>query len=116
MADELDRLQASLGFSGRSEVVRAGLKMLSADSKERENISGTIKSVLLLVHDQRAEKMVSQIRHKFDDVIDTQIHTELERGKCLEVFVLNGDALIIRKMYDNCQSGKGMDFVKLIVP
>jgi len=33
MADELDRLQASLGFSGRSEVVRAGLKMLSADSK-----------------------------------------------------------------------------------
>jgi CopG family nickel-responsive transcriptional regulator len=33
LLDEIDTLQGELGFSGRSEVIRAGIRMLLADSR-----------------------------------------------------------------------------------
>ena len=33
--NEIDKFQQELGFSGRSEVMRAGARMLLADNKEK---------------------------------------------------------------------------------
>ena len=48
---ELDKIQKEMGFSGRSEVIRTGVRTLLADIKERTELSGKIKAVLLLIHE-----------------------------------------------------------------
>jgi CopG family nickel-responsive transcriptional regulator len=112
---EIDKLQKDLEFSGRSEVIRAGARMLIADSKEKEKLEGRLNFVLLLVHAQKAEDAVTEIKHEFEDIISTQIHNHLREDKCLEVFILKGDAARIKELVRLFQTTGKMDYVKLIV-
>ena len=112
---EIDRIQKELGFSGRSEVIRAGARMLVADSREKEKLTGRINSILMLIHDQETEDVVTEIKHNFEDITKTQIHSHLKEDKCLEIFVLDGDADRIKEMVRLFQTNKGIEYVKLIV-
>ena len=112
---EIDRIQNALGYSGRSEVIRAGARLLISESKEKERLTGNINSILLLIHSQDAENVVSEIKHRFENVTKTQIHSHLRENKCLEVFVLDGEADRIKEMVRLLQTSRKMDYVKLIV-
>ena len=112
---EIDRIQNALGYSGRSEVIRAGARLLIAESKEKERLTGMINSTLLLIHSQDIEDVVTEIKHRFEDITKTQIHSHLRENKCLEVFVLDGDADRIKEMVRLFQTSRKMDYVKLIV-
>jgi CopG family nickel-responsive transcriptional regulator len=113
--NEIDRLQKELGFSGRSEVMRAGARMLLADNKEKGALEGGLNSVLLLIHAQKVEDTVTEIKHEFEDIISTQIHNHLREDKCLEVFILEGDAARIKQLVRLFQTNGKMDYVKLII-
>ncbi|MCX8175642.1 MAG: CopG family ribbon-helix-helix protein [Candidatus Bathyarchaeota archaeon] len=115
LVKEMDEVQKEFGFSGRSEVVRAGIRMLIADSREKKKLVGEINSILLLVHNQEVEDTVTTIKHEFEDIICTQIHSHLKDGKCLEVFILNGDAERIKQLTNSFQVCGKMEYVKLIV-
>lgn len=112
---EIDKIQRELGFSGRSEVIRSGIRMLIAENKEREKLTGKINSILLLIHEQKAEDVVTEIKHEFEDIIKTQIHSHLKNDKCLEIFILEGDAYRIKQFVKLFQINKKMMYVKLIV-
>ncbi|MGV8085484.1 MAG: CopG family ribbon-helix-helix protein [Candidatus Bilamarchaeum sp.] len=114
--EEIDRVREEFGFSGRSEVIRAGVRSLVAEDEQRKKLSGDIKSVLLIVHNEEAEAAINEIKHHHEDVIDTQIHTNLKEGKCLEIFVLSGKAEKIRELAKASETNKKVDYVKLIVP
>ncbi len=113
--EEIDRLQKELGFSGRSEVIRAGARMLLADNKEKEKLEGWRNSVLLLIHAQKMEDTVTEIKHEFEDIISTQIHNHLRGDKCIEVFILEGDAARIKQLVRLFQTSGKMDYVKLVI-
>jgi CopG family nickel-responsive transcriptional regulator len=115
MLEELDNIQKELGFSGRSEVIRAGARMLIADKREKEKLTGEINSILLLIHTQNVESVVTGIKHEFEDITNTQIHSHLKGGKCLEIFVLDGDAERIKEFVELFQTSGKMDYMKLIV-
>ncbi len=112
---EIDQLQKELGFSGRSEVIRAGARMLLADNREKEKLEGQLNSILLLIHTQKVEDTVTAIKHEFEDIISTQIHNHLREDKCIEVFILEGDAARIKDLVRLFQTTRKMDYVKLIV-
>jgi len=112
---EIDRIQNLVGYSGRSEVIRAGARLLISESKEKDRLTGKINSVLLLIHSQEIEDVVTEIKHKFEDITKTQIHSHLRENKCLEVFVIEGDADRIKEMVRLFQTSRKMEFVKLIV-
>jgi len=112
---EIDRIQRELGFSGRSEVIRAGARMLISESKEKEGLTGKINSALLLIHSREAEDVVTEIKHRFEDITKTQIHSHLKENKCLEIFVLDGDADRIKEMVRLFQTSRKMEYVKLII-
>lgn len=113
--DEIDTLQNEMGFSGRSEAIRAGIRMLLADKREKDDLFGVIDATLLVIHDEKYSALVSKIRHDFQSLIKTQIHNHLENQKCLEIFVIKGDAEKIRKMTNTFETNKSLDYVKLVV-
>ena len=112
---EIDRIKNTVGYSGRSEVIRAGARLLISESKEKDRLTGTINSILLLIHSQEIEDVVTEIKHKFEDITKTQIHNHLRENKCLEVFVLEGDAVRVKEMVRLFQTSRKMEYVKLIV-
>ena len=112
---EIEAIQDEMGFSGRSETIRAAIRMLMADKREKDDLIGTLDATLLVIHDEDASDNVSKIRHDFQDLIKTQIHNHLENNKCLEIFVVKGDAERIKLMKNSFQIEKNLDYVKLIV-
>lgn len=113
---EIGHLEKSLGFSGRSEVIRAGVRMLLADARDKERLSGKISGVLLVIHSQGAEGAVTQLKHRFEDIIHTQIHSHMKGDKCLEIFTLEGPAARVVELQKKLTTGGRMDYVKLVVP
>jgi len=111
---EIDKLQKALGFSGRSEIVRAGIRNLLAEEKDRQNLSGHLFAVLLAIHDEKSDDQVTEMGHGYDKLITTHIHNKIEGDRCLEIFLLKGDAEEVKDMTKKFQSNKKMDHVKLI--
>ena len=110
----LDKLK-SLGFSGRSEIIRAGIRNLLSDERMKEDLDGEINSLLLAVHDEDSDDQVSSIRHDFDKIIIVHLHNKIDKDRCLEIFALKGDAKDIKEISRQLQINKRMHFVKLIV-
>jgi CopG family nickel-responsive transcriptional regulator len=113
--EELDKIQKEMGFSGRSEVIRAGVRTLLADMKERTELSGKIKAVLLLIHDHKAEDAVTNIKHDFLDIVYTQLHNRFREGKCLEIFILDGEAGRVKQLVQSFQKNERIEQVKLVI-
>jgi len=116
LLQEVSRIQREMGFSGRSEVIRAGLRRLIAELRERERMRGRINSILLLVHEREDEDIVNQIKHDFDDIVNTQLHSHLRGDKCMEIFILDGEAERVREIVDCFETCGKMEYVKLIIP
>ena len=112
---EIDLLQDEMGFSGRSETIRAAIRMLLADKRDKEDLVGVLDATLLVIHDEDSSDNVSKIRHDFQDLIKTQVHNHLENHKCLEIFVVKGDANRIKMMKNSFQIDRNLDYVKLVV-
>ena len=115
MLEELNRIQKNIGFSGRSEAIRAGIRMLLSDIIDRETLVGRVRGVLLVIHDHEAENLVTKIKHDFLDIIHTQLHNRFKEGKCLELFILDGEANRITQLKNTFQKSEKMEHVKLIV-
>ncbi len=111
---ELDNLQSSMGFSGRSEAIRAGIRSFVSDEKQKSDLSGNIHAILLVVHNDEFDHAVSGITHNFEDLIITHLHSKIDKEKCMELFVINGDAEKVSTMTKDFQTNKNMDTVKLV--
>jgi CopG family transcriptional regulator, nickel-responsive regulator len=111
---EVDKLQSALGFSGRSEIIRAGIRNLLAEERERQDLTGLLHALLLVIHDEKSDDQVTEIRHEYDELINTHLHSKIDGDRCLEIFLIKGDANEIRQMTKKFQANKKMDHIKLI--
>jgi len=111
---ELDKLQTSMGFSGRSEAIRAGIRTFVSEEKQKADLSGNIHAILLVVHNDQFDHVVSGITHNFEDLITTHLHSKIEKEKCMELFLINGDAQKVSTITKDFQTNKNMDTVKLV--
>lgn len=113
---EMDRFQKELGYSGRSEIIRSGLRMLIASEKEKSSLYGKVAGTLIVVNEEEHNEDISGIRHKYNEIIKTQIHNHLDNHKCLQIFILEGDAGKVRMLMNELQTSKKADYIKLVVP
>ncbi|MBN1390495.1 MAG: CopG family ribbon-helix-helix protein [Candidatus Thermoplasmatota archaeon] len=112
--DVLDRMQRALGLSGRSEAVRACLRTAEDEIRDREVLTGNVEGVLMIVHESHRDWDLDDIRHSFQGIITTQIHSHLRNEKCLEVFIVNGDSATLKEMIFRFRGKDELDYVKFI--
>ncbi len=111
---EIDKLKKSMGFSGRSEIIRAGIRNLISEEKQRTNLSGIIHAILMVVHDEVSEQIVTGIKHNYEDLIDTHLHSKVDGNKCMELFLLHGQADKVDVMTRDFKTNRRIDHVKLV--
>ena len=112
---EMDKLQKTLGFSGRSEIVRAGIRSMLSEEKQRNDLTGVLHSLLLVIHDEKSDDEISNMRHSYDKLINTHLHSKIDRNRCLEIFLLRGEAEDDREADGNAGPMAGV-FVDLSKP
>ena len=111
---QIDSLQKNLGFSGRSDAIRAGIRSFVAEEKQKEDLSGNVNAILLVVHNDEYDNQVNGIKHSYEDLITTHLHSKIEGDKCMELFMLKGEAGSVSSITKDFQINKRMDTVKLV--
>ncbi|MDA1125201.1 MAG: CopG family ribbon-helix-helix protein [Crenarchaeota archaeon] len=112
--EQIDALQKNLGFSGRSDAIRAGIRSFVSEEKQKENLSGNVNAILLVVHNDEYDDQVSGIKHSYEDLITTHLHSKIEGDKCIELFMLKGEGNLVSDITKDFQINKKMDTVKLV--
>lgn len=111
---ELDSVRRDMGFSGRSEMIRAGIQMYIQETKQHDHVTGEQSAVLLVVHADEFDDQVAGITRDYEDLIRTHLHNKIDGNRCIELFVLDGSGERIRKITHGFSTSKKMDTVKLV--
>ena len=111
---QIDNLQKNLGFSGRSDAIRAGIRSFVSEEKQKEDLSGNVNAILLVIHNDEYDNQVTGIKHSYEDLITTHLHSKIEGDKCMELFMLKGEANLVTDITKDFQTNKKMDTVKLV--
>ena len=114
LLSEMEVLKKELGYTGKSELVRAAVRSLIAEKKERENLVGQVSSILIASHNEEAEEVVTGLKHRYERCINTHLHSKQESGKCLELFILKGEASDMKRMLNEFQKNRKIDYAKLV--
>jgi CopG family nickel-responsive transcriptional regulator len=114
MIAEMDQIQKIDGFAGRSELVRAAVRLLIEDSKEKDALSGHLNAIVIVTHDESNEAPVTKLKHEFEEIVRTHIHNKISHNNCVELFLLEGDAKKIGTMVREFQKEDKLKSVKLV--
>jgi CopG family nickel-responsive transcriptional regulator len=115
MIKDMDQIQKSRGFTGRSELVRAAIRLMLEDTKEKDSMAGRISAVVTVTHSQDDEEPITRLKHSFQDIVKTHIHSKINHGNCIELFLLEGDGKKVASMTKSFQKEENLKSVRLIV-
>ena len=110
----MDEIQESVGFSGRSELVRSAIRLMLEETREKEALKGPTSAILVVTHDKEDEESVTRIKHKFEDVVRTHVHSKVTDEDCVELFVVQGEGREVVAMSKAFQRDKGIRNVRLV--
>jgi CopG family transcriptional regulator, nickel-responsive regulator len=114
MVQAMDQIQDSVGFSGRSELVRAAIRLLLEDTRAKDVLSGKTNAVIVVGHDRDDEEPVTRLKHKFEDIVRTHVHVKVSHEDCIELFVLAGEGKEIAAMTKEFEKERKIRSVKLL--
>jgi CopG family nickel-responsive transcriptional regulator len=116
LLEDIDEFMDEQGFSGRSEVMRTAVRALLRDRKEISDLKGTVDAVVIVTHEDEDSGEIDNIQHDYQDTITTQLHNHMDEHKCLEVFMLHGEAEKVKELYNNFQASNKVEQAKIIIP
>jgi len=116
LLEDIDDFMGDQGFSGRSEVMRTAVRALLRDRKEISDLKGTVDAVVIVTHEDEDSGEIDNIQHDYQDTITTQLHNHMDEHKCLEVFMLHGDAEKVKELYNKLEASNKVEQAKIIVP
>ncbi len=111
---ELKKLQTEYGFNGRSETIRSAVFSLLNESKTLTQLTGNIDAAIIVTHPEKQTAALFKIMHEFQLLIKSQVHYHLNEHKCLEMFILRGEARKIEQVLKLLKKAK-VNVAKLIV-
>ncbi len=114
MLKDMDELEESFGFTGRSELVRAAMRLMLDENRERSGLSGEVNGLLVVTHDQEQEEPVTKLNHRFEDIIRTHVHSKTSSSICVELFLVHGPARKVVEMSKAFQAEDKMKSTKFI--
>ncbi len=108
---QLDLLQKELGLNGKSETIRAALKSLENETKDSKKMKGIVQVFLIVTHEHA--NLISII-HQEKVTVLTHLHQHVKE-KCIEVFLIESQAEIIRKLLSILSKNKKVLATKIVL-
>lgn len=103
-----------MGFSGRSEIIRTGIKAFVQEEKQKRSMQGRQSAILIVMHADKFDGQAAKIKHDYENLIRTHLHNRMDEDRCMEMFFLDGDYEKIRSITNGFLTDKNMDTVKLV--
>src|SRR5438094_8020567 len=87
LIESMTAIQESQGYAGRSDIVRAAIRLLLSDSREKASLAGGVAAILVVTHDESTDEPITRLKHAYYDFVRTHIHNKLGENDYLERFL-----------------------------
>ena len=94
LLERLDRFAEDHGFSGRSEVLREASRTLMEEFDDPRLEDRALMATVTVLFDYQTadvEEALIELRHEYDDLVASNLHSHVGNHNCMELFVLEGD-------------------------
>ena len=98
LVDQMDRLVSARGYSGRSDFIRAALRDHVHQLGQEQAHRGRRSATITLLYPDELERKVSEINHAAGRIVKSLMHSHLGNGKCVTVFIVEGEAEQVQKL------------------
>jgi CopG family nickel-responsive transcriptional regulator len=111
--EELDRIARSRKYRSRSEAVREAVREFINVDAWRQG-SGRTCVILAVIYDKSLQRAsLAALQHRFDE-IRTSLHTHLDKGDCLQIFVAEGTTARLKDLITEIRRIRGMKQTKFV--
>lgn len=94
LLEELDAFAEEHGFTGRSEVVREAARELLTEFQDSRLSDRELMAVVTVIFEYETtdvEGRMIDLRHEYDGLVASNIHSHVGDHHCMELFVLEGE-------------------------
>ncbi len=109
LIEELEKYQKITGIKSKSRLVQEALRLLITE--HRWQTSGKAVGVVGVIYNHdvgHADEELTDIQHKYMDVIVSTVHVHLDEEKCMLAIIVRGETGRIREMLNKVSSIKGV--------
>ncbi len=107
---KFDEVIKGRGYLSRSEALREAMRDYVA---QLSPVEGDNVFVISVIYGREIEKnLVSEVQHRYGDIIHTLIHLHLDDINCLEVLIVKGGKA--KELIENIRGIRGVKEVKFI--
>ena len=117
LLEDLDEMTSEQGYDNRSLAVADMIRDRLVEHRQKlgnEDIAGTI-TLVYDHHKQHVQATLTDIQHDHHELIISTLHVHLDHDNCLEVLVVRGKAVRVKKIADELIASKGVKHGKLTV-
>jgi CopG family nickel-responsive transcriptional regulator len=115
LLDKFDILIAEQGYTNRSEAIRDLIRNRFVEdewSRSEEDVVGTVTVVYNHEQSELAQKL-TEIQHRKHDLIISSVHVHLDQHNCLEVLIMRGAPVEVKKAGELLISTRGVKHGKI---
>jgi len=94
LLERIDAFAEEHGYTGRSEVVREASRNLLGEFEDRQLEDRELMGVVTVLFDYSSsavEQRMMKLRHEYEDLVASNVHSHIGDHYCLELFILEGD-------------------------
>jgi CopG family nickel-responsive transcriptional regulator len=97
------------GYSNRSEAVRDLIrKVLVNEEWEQDSEVVGVVSIVYNHHQPQLQEKITELQHKYHQLITSTTHVHMEHHNCLEVTIVKGRATLVRELAENLMALRGV--------
>jgi CopG family nickel-responsive transcriptional regulator len=113
---QVDTAIEQRGFASRSEIVRQSLRLFLNEDVRIEDLEGEIIATVTIIYREKADRgRILDAQHVYSGLVSTFLHAHIHEGFCLEVIILKGQAVTIRRFLDSLRSNEQITQIKIAV-
>lgn len=113
LMNKLNDLLPLINIKSRSKAISEAISLYIAErywvlSEVDKEVAGAI----LIVYDHHRGSGVTEIQHKYFDLIRSTSHVHVDEERCLEVVILLGSLSRVRRLFTELQALRSIETVK----
>ena len=114
LSEKLMEVMRSMGVDSISKVVQEAVRLFIAEHSWR--VGGEVVGALGVLYDHEVgsvDEELTDVQHRFLQVIVSSIHVHLDERNCLLVVIVRGPSGTVKELVEGIEKVKGVKLVRL---
>lgn len=116
LVQELEKLMSVLGIDNRSKLLQEALRLFIIEN--RWNMAKEVVGSINVLYNHEigdSDKELTEIQHRFLDVIVSTMHVHLDKERCLLIIAIRGSSERVKELLGSIHSVKGVLLVRPVL-